>query len=250
MYMRHLRCAVLVAVSSLLFSPIAVAGTTLKPVYEVEGLLGPVPSPYELDILVKKFRFTAFVDENYKTFPIVRKWYFQNVTVRIADNLDVRTDNLPETMRILSELTGKNFTLGDYRPPEPGQTGITISRDTALSAGCTVTSFARTVNLGNIVRAAISVSPNQNPDQAASCLAEELSQALGLPGDTAVAWHSLWLPGVTRPYKGLTYYDAVILRTLYDPRMKAGMRREEAMSLARQIIAELIGAPVALTNER
>ncbi len=36
----------------------------------------------------------------------------------------------------------------------------------------------------------------------------------------------------------LTEADKILLRTLYDPRLKPGMTKAEAMPIARQIIAE------------
>jgi len=69
------------------------------------------------------------------------------------------------------------------------------------------------------------------------CLLEELVQAMGLPNDACHYRPSLFCPDdlVDR----LQGADAILLRTLYDPRLTPGVRRHEAMPVAATIIREL-----------
>jgi len=74
-----------------------------------------------------------------------------------------------------------------------------------------------------------------------SCLREELMQILGLPNDSDIV-----SPSVVNDYEQTEIYsanDMIIIRTLYDPRIQAGMHKDEVMPLVRNvIIPELIAA--------
>ena len=73
------------------------------------------------------------------------------------------------------------------------------------------------------------------------CHLEEIVQALGPGGDACIIRHSLFRDGPGTYDTGLTEADAIILRTLYDPRLTPGMTAAEAMPIARRVIAELVG---------
>jgi len=77
-----------------------------------------------------------------------------------------------------------------------------------------------------------------------SCIREELMQSLGLPKDSNIV-----SPSVLNDYDNTNHKeiysanDTIVIRTLYDPRIKAGMPKDEAMKLVREIIIpELINA--------
>jgi DUF2927 family protein len=71
---------------------------------------------------------------------------------------------------------------------------------------------------------------------AASCIAEETTQVLGLPNDTD-------LPGTlfndAAKARDLTPLDEMLVRLLYDTRMKPGMRRDEALAVVREALPGL-----------
>lgn len=71
------------------------------------------------------------------------------------------------------------------------------------------------------------------------CVLEEIVQSLGLTGDTIKQYDSLFVQNrETRLYFPLN--DKILLRTLYDPRLRDGMRREDAMVRVAIIIPELL----------
>jgi len=73
-----------------------------------------------------------------------------------------------------------------------------------------------------------------------SCLMEELMNAIGFFEDTG-----LLSPSAIHDYPSDQIFsanDKLLIRTLYDPRLKAGMARDEALSIARQVIEELVAA--------
>ncbi len=78
------------------------------------------------------------------------------------------------------------------------------------------------------------------------CLAEELTQALGVFGDSQAVVPSLFNDlGVNDPtplVTGPTVSDLVVLRALYDPAIAAGMPRETALVRAEAILPGLAAA--------
>lgn len=72
------------------------------------------------------------------------------------------------------------------------------------------------------------------------CIPEEITQVLGLTNDTPLIPDSLFNDNNTG-LRDLSLSDRILLRTLYDRRIKPGMSAEEAMPIARTIIAQLRG---------
>ena len=71
-----------------------------------------------------------------------------------------------------------------------------------------------------------------------ACVEEEMAQAMGLMND-----HDSIRPSVfndDQEFALLTTHDELLLRILYDPRLKAGMTEAEAMPIVRRIAAELL----------
>ena len=64
-------------------------------------------------------------------------------------------------------------------------------------------------------------------------------QAFGPANDAYKFRPSLFCDGPGTHGTGLTDGDKIIMKALYDPRLKPGMSREQAMPIARKIIAEL-----------
>jgi hypothetical protein len=88
-----------------------------------------------------------------------------------------------------------------------------------------------------IVQALILVKAETSGLLRESCAHEEFAQALGPGNDSDAARPSIF--NDDGEFALLTEHDALILRVLYDRRLRAGMRRAEAMPIARRIIDEL-----------
>lgn len=88
-----------------------------------------------------------------------------------------------------------------------------------------------------IVQALILVKAETSGLLRESCAHEEFAQALGPGNDSDAARPSIF--NDDGEFALLTEHDALILRVLYDPRLRTGMKRAEAMPIARQIIDEL-----------
>ena len=71
-----------------------------------------------------------------------------------------------------------------------------------------------------------------------SCLEEEIAQSLGLSNDSDAA------PSIFNDDQRstrLTEHDKILLQTLYDPRLRAGMHQGQAMPLVTEIVREMLG---------
>ncbi len=88
-----------------------------------------------------------------------------------------------------------------------------------------------------IVRSIIVVNNERSSRAINHCLLEEVLQSLGLPNDSDLIRPSVFsdLDTVT----SIQRTDEILVRTLYDPRLTPGMNRDEALVVARQVIAEL-----------
>jgi hypothetical protein len=107
-----------------------------------------------------------------------------------------------------------------------------------LSASCLVLAFAR--GGSSTYTQAVAVVRAELPDLTRlSCFHEELSQGLGLPNDYAGARPSLF--NDVQEFALLTGHDEMLLRILYDPRLRPGMTPAEARPIVTAIATELVG---------
>ena len=72
-----------------------------------------------------------------------------------------------------------------------------------------------------------------------SCYHEEIAQGLGLANDAREARPSIF--NDDEEFALLTRHDELLLRILYDPRLRVGMNADEARPTIRRIAAELLG---------
>ena len=75
---------------------------------------------------------------------------------------------------------------------------------------------------------------------ARACLVEELVQSLGLLGEVTSETDTILNDDIG--YQGIGAIDELMLRVLYDQRMTAGLPNNEAILLARNLIAEQLAA--------
>jgi hypothetical protein len=75
-----------------------------------------------------------------------------------------------------------------------------------------------------------------SPATVKACLLEEIFQSMGFFGEIDEVAGTLLNDDVG--YQGLGPIDRLLLSTLYDPRLRAGMDRDEALPLARVILGE------------
>jgi hypothetical protein len=102
---------------------------------------------------------------------------------------------------------------------------------------CVVFTFSN--ERSNAFTHAIAVIRGEHPDLLRlSCLHEEIAQGLGLGNDSPNARPSIF--NDDEEFGLLTTHDELLLKILYDPRMRPGMSASDARPIAATIAAELL----------
>lgn len=100
--------------------------------------------------------------------------------------------------------------------------------------------FAFTRGSGAAYTDAIAVIRGEQPELARlACIHEEIAQGLGLPNDSPAARPSIF--NDDEEFATLTRQDELMLKMLYDPRLKPGMTLTEARPIIDTMAAELLG---------
>jgi Protein of unknown function (DUF2927) len=122
----------------------------------------------------------------------------------------------------------------------PTMTDTELAGLTALprSNYCVVYGFSQAGS--NSYSRAVAVLRSENPDLLSLlCIHEEIAQGLGLVNDSPKARPSIF--NDDQEFALLTRQDELMLRILYDPRLRPGMKVEEARPIIQTIASELLG---------
>lgn len=125
----------------------------------------------------------------------------------------------------------------------PGIGDATVEEITRLPrfTFCSVYAFSERGGDATYVTA-VAIIRAEHPDLLRrSCVHEEVAQGLGLPNDSPAARPSIF--NDDEEFALLTRHDELLLRILYDPRLRPGMLADEARPIVRQIAEELLGGP-------
>ncbi len=129
---------------------------------------------------------------------------------------------------------------GTIRELMPEVDNATINAVTAMPRSTFCLVFALNSEETGAYSKALAVIRAEHPDlMRLSCIHEELAQGLGLSNDSPRARPSVF--NDDEEFGLLTAQDEVLLRILYDPRMKPGMDAAQAREVAEIIAAELLG---------
>jgi hypothetical protein len=147
----------------------------------------------------------------------------------------------------LSHLTGRSITVDD-NPLWAGDMDVYVTNRAAYwpffvepvngvkDQPFTCIALPSTLN-GEIRGSKIHINAGvMPPDGVSACLLEEIFQSMGFFGETPVHPETVLDDDVG--YEELGSMDRLLLRTLYDPRLSAGMTRDLALPLVRQILKE------------
>ena len=122
--------------------------------------------------------------------------------------------------------------------PEASEAAIRSIKRMKPDTYCTV--FAFTTGDSAIYDRAVTVIRGELPDLLRlACIHEELAQSLGLVDDSPKARPSIF--NDNQEFALLTRQDEMMLRMLYDPRLKPGMTLAEARPIIETIARELVG---------
>nr|WP_239029984.1 DUF2927 domain-containing protein [Nereida sp. MMG025] len=107
---------------------------------------------------------------------------------------------------------------------------------------CLVLAFAETDTSKGYAKA-VAIIRGEHPDLLRwSCVHEEVAQGLGLANDSPAARPSIF--NDDEEFALLTTHDEMLLRMLYDRRLRNGMSAQEARPILEQIAQELTGGAI------
>jgi hypothetical protein len=241
--------------------------------------VAPTDAPYTVDDLVRDFERIALYDEyadvggrfvRAESPAALRRW---DRPVRVAvmtgasaapEDASRDRANVAAFTRRLAQLTGLDMTLGegadvnflvlfmtsDERTafadqvaafyPDFAPAVMGALRDTPLDTFCTAYAFSDPGKPSVYSAVIILIRAEHPPLTRLSCVHEEMAQAMGLPNDSPDARPSLFNDSLE--FAVLTEHDAILLRMLYDPRLRPGMTAEEARPLLPAIAADAMAA--------
>ncbi|MGJ8618561.1 MAG: DUF2927 domain-containing protein [Sulfitobacter sp.] len=245
-----------------------------------QGLLrrdgGGADTPFTADMLVRNFEQIAFFNEYDGNFTgrggasPLRRWatpvrmeviFGDGVppSQRASDSADVKkyaarlarvtghsvsTGGRPNFLVIIASEDDRAATLVQAATRVPGITAASLNalRDMRRDTYCAVAAYAAGPN-ANTYTAAVAVIRAENPDLLRlSCIHEELAQGMGLANDSPAARPSIF--NDDDEFALLTGHDELLLKMLYDPRLRIGMNAAEAQPITRIIARELTGGPL------
>jgi hypothetical protein len=112
--------------------------------------------------------------------------------------------------------------------------------DSALDTFCTAYAFSDRNDRSRYAAVMILIRAEHPPLTKLSCVHEEMAQAMGLPNDSPDARPSLFNDSLE--FALLTEHDEILLRMLYDPRLRPGMTVDEARPLLPVVAADALAA--------
>lgn len=204
----------------------------LVPLVSVTGLQGDKPSARDVPVLVEAFEQMAFADENRKQRGWLVRWEQETVEYQVDAAVASYSSMLDATAGLIGKVTGLSV--------REAPTGAVRFVELVNGSGpCDGTLWSDSDGRSERAVVRMLVFPHGHP-LGRGCAVEELWQAMGLPGDTDLVAESMIRTHTRRLYHWPTWSDAVLLRTLYDRRLHAGMSRAAAMRVVPTIISELV----------
>lgn len=212
----------------------------------------------QLDDLVRHFGEVVFGDEYGvgDASGVVAKWQQSPIGISVqGDQREELLNIAARHIRGLTKLTGIQFKKVDpgsadakidllflKRKDMPAVAKQLPPRDAAViskmlndpTARCFFVSWK--VPNDRIVKAIVLVNAQLEAAQINACLLEELTQLMGLPNDVDAYWTTLFKP--IDSSQNWSRWDELYLKTLYDPHMKPGMNKAQALEVARTLFAK------------
>ncbi|WP_187431536.1 hypothetical protein ROLI_009120 [Roseobacter fucihabitans] len=162
---------------------------------------------------------------------------------RVADHPVVNSAN-PNFIVIVASEDDRSDALDAAAARIPGisRAGLNALRNLPRDTYCAVAAFASASNT-NTYMAAVAIIRAENPSLLRlSCIHEEMAQGLGLANDSRAARPSIF--NDDDEFALLTKHDELLLKMLYDDRLKPGMTAAQAAPLTRILARELINGPL------
>ena len=238
----------------------------------------PPDAPYGVPELVRDFERVAFHTEYAKgevdlvhaeSASALRRW---NTPIRVAAMTGPSTPkesardrgNVAAFTQRLARLTGLDMEMADdasvnflvlfmnsseralfadqisRRFPSFAPALANAMRDTPLDQFCITYAYGDPTDPALYSAVLVLIRAEHPPLTRLSCVHEEMAQAMGLPNDSPESRPSLFSDSLE--FALLTEHDEILLRMLYDPRLRPGMTAEEARPLLPDIARDAIAA--------
>lgn len=241
--------------------------------------VAPADAPFGVPELVRDFERVALYDEyadvdgrfvRSESPALLRRWdgpvRVAVMTGTSAPPEDAARDraNVAAFTRRLGRLTGVDMALGEGDDvnflvlfmtstertafadqvaayyPDFAPAVVRALRDTPLDTFCTAYAFSDPARPSVYSSVMILIRAEHPPLTRLSCVHEEMAQAMGLPNDSPDSRPSLFNNSLE--FALLTEHDAILLRMLYDPRLRPGMTAAEVRPLLPAIATDAIVA--------
>jgi len=217
-----------------------------------------IAAPLSVDKYVEFYDIIAFGSEiaATNTPSIVRKWPGKVIKFKMAGLAKEAAFYRPTIVKhakALKTFTGIEFVEIAGRTPGEDLIFVFAKRKTMMDAGRLLEKNERVLRQmsrgncyflsynmpdGRIVKGLIAVNSELARLKIEHCLLEEMAQSMGLRNDSPIVSPSIF--NDAEKQMSLTLIDKVLLRTLYDTRMKAGLPRAQALLKAKIIVRSLI----------
>ena len=224
--------------------------TDPPPLASLEGILGTKPGLDDLEAYVLGFEKLAFRRADHTGYPWILK-FSRPVWVNTWRQKDARQNDddrriddkrynalLLKVVSDLSSITGlpiyAHNSTGDVRIIATYQHVTTLGRHHCFNDDFTINDD------GSIDRRELIVAAGNPDDFLADCFYWGISVALGLHGDPWPTVESMFSGEENDLPQRPTWHDVIMLRTLYDQRLKPGMPERQASPIVRVIITELL----------
>jgi hypothetical protein len=218
---------------------------------------GSAPALPPVAVLLQQFDDVAFGHEHGPSRGILQRWDVGPDLVLFREgsfDLVSQYASIQRHLRALAALTGLHVTasndleIGTLRLgflPHASFEKLSPAapraiRDYLTNSACIAMAFSDVDQPGRIARGVVVIGTDISPRTRTHCLLEELVQVLGLPNDACHYRPSLFCESdyVTE----MTSADRILVKTLYDERLRPGLARKDALPIARTIMQELLHA--------
>jgi len=202
----------------------------------VEAMKGPEPptDPEALALiepLTRSFETLAFGPADAPVSERLAKWRGR-VRVELEGDTGLLGAEVQDLVGELGDLSGLEITF-----VAPGERAtLVVTRDEDAAGGCGLE--LEPPEGGVIERTVLTLGTALAPEQQHACLASGLSRALGLPGTSELLTPSVFSPEAAATELSTT--DRLLIRALYDIRLRPGMSRKVAMGEVREVFPDLL----------
>ena len=200
-------------------------------------------APASAEELVENFSMLAFGGHHYPSNPELQRRE-EAVRLLLIGDLPSGAEVLPEVLTLFSKVTGRQ--IGIAQPGWAEQPNGRVQflerssyRELVGEKQVPILGLEQSNCTASFAVAWVLIPTDLGEAQTSECVSHELLHLLGFRDHSNALFGSI-MNASALPMAGPTINDLILLRTLYDPRLRAGMPREEAMQIVPGIIAELL----------